>query len=359
MAGHRLRIHPTTGGFFAGLATKVDPVSGRRPVVLPDDKERWHFGIFPKEPLSWSGATNQRMRPNLPAIHYFSNDRPGWVAAVPAPTSLSGPVAGRADRKYESGEIVLDAGQQFAALSTVADPTIALADPAFWLPVTDRAEATEVDRCLLPLKFTYTITPNTGEEPSSLTINLKDISGTDALPPIVRPISSGQTGTPLDFSELKTGWYDLSVVGDTLYETTHRIYLDDSIYDQGAWGVIGIGRSAVDPTLRILEADGRLRQDGGGVAEPPVFEIRIRNRSSYRRYVAHPTQRLPASAGFVLDGDNRLVTADPFPLTRFGAPLVLNGGNGPVDLPNPLPENLRPEFDGRIYSDQYLGVLDL
>lgn len=359
MAGHRIKIHRTPTGFYAGVASRQDPGGEVRPVLSPGDGERWRFGLYPLAPMAWSNATNQRMRQNIPAIHYFTNNRPNWVASA-FEGDISAPVGGRQNRSYESGEVVLDAGQLYRALSEVSDAGIPITDTNFWgVVATNRAEISEADRCLLPGRFNYTVTPNDGEEPATLTIGLKDTGGSDIVPAFDRILSAGQTTTSLDFRSVAAGWYDLIITSDTAYGTTHRIYLDETVYDRNAWGVVDIGPRTIDASLRLLEADGRLRVDGLGEADPPTFEIRLPNRSSYWRYVAHPTQSLPATAGFALDAESRLVTTVPRALTRFGAPLMLNGGNGPIDLPNPPPDSLRPEVDGRIYSDSYLGVLDL
>jgi hypothetical protein len=329
-------------------------------MIEPSASQRWQFGLYPRNQAGWTNATNQQMRPNFPAIHYFTNNRPDWVAAVPAPLGLSAPALSRQGRSYEAGEIVSDAGQRFRAMLAVNDPAILLNDPASWEPeVPAHAEVTDADRCLLPTRFAYTITPNVGQTPTSLTVRLLDLGGVDALPSTAHTLAFGKDRVSLDFTDADPGWYDLVITSDTPnYATAHRVFLDDELYDSTAWGVVDLGPAAVDPTLRLLEADGRLRQNGG-VTEPPVFEIRPANRRTFWRFVAHPSQTLPAAIGFNLDAAARLVTTDARPLTRFGAPLTLNGGNGPVDLPNPPPDTLRPETDGRLYSDTYLGVLDL
>jgi hypothetical protein len=360
MAGHRIKLRASPTGFFAGIATGADPAGGRRPMIEPAANQRWYFGLYPRNAAGWANATNQRMGPNVPAIHYFTNNRPDWAAAAPAPLSLAAPAIVRQERSYEAGEIVSDAGQRFRARVAVTNSAIPLADPAFWeAEAPAHAGVTDTDRCLLPSRFTYTITANAGEMPTSLTVQLLDLVGTPSLPSTTHSLAFGKDRIGLDFTAANPGWYDLEITSDTVYATTHRVFLDDELYDPTAWGVVGFGPDATDPSLRLLEVDGRLRQDGGGLTEPPVFEIRPANRRTFWRYVAHPSQTLPAAAGFVLDAANRLVTTDARPLTRFGSPLLLNGGNGPVALPNPPPDTLRPETDGRLYSDGYLGVLDL
>lgn len=360
MAGHRIKLRASATGFFAGIATAAASAGGHRPVINPATNQRWHFGLYPRKQAGWVNATNQRMRPNVPAIHYFTNNRPDWAAAAPAPLGLTAPATARQERSYEAGEIVSDAGQRFRARVAVTDSAIPLNDAAFWeLEAPAHAEVTDADRCLLPTRFTYTITPNAGQAPTSVTVRLLEPGGPDALPPTTRLLSFGQDQVGLDLTAAKPGWYDLEITSDTVYATTHRVFLDDELYDPTAWAVVGFGPEATDPSLRLLEADGRLRQNGGGLTEPPAFEIRLANRRTFWRYVAHPSQTLPATAGFVLDAANRLVTTDARPLTRFGSPLLLNGGTGPVALPNPPPDTLRPETDGRLYSDGYLGVLDL
>lgn len=383
MTGHRMKFRASPTGFFAGLATIPDPVAGRRPMIEPATNQRWHFGLYPRNLAGWTNATNQRMETNLPAIHYYTNNRPDWVVSASAPLSLAAPAVALQERSYEAGEIVADAvGQRFRALRVVANPGIPLTDINYWEPEAPaHAETTDADRCLLPTRFAYKATPKAGETLTSLTVRLLDLGGADVVLAKTHQLTFGMDRINIDFTDPKLdpnpdpdpdppanpvhrpipdpGWYDLVITSDnTTYATTHRVFIDDEIYDPNAWGVVGLGPTAIDPSLRLLEADGTLRRNGA-ITEPPSFEIRLANRRTFWRYVAHPTQTLPVAAGFILDADARLVTTSAQPLTRFGAPLLLNGGNGPIDLPNPPPDALRPDTDGRLYSDSYLSILDL
>ncbi|MBB4079691.1 hypothetical protein GGR28_002316 [Lewinella aquimaris] len=362
LAGHRMKAVADRTGFFVGIATDPAPAGGRLPATPPSPGLAWNFGIYPRDGAEWTNVTNQRMRPNLPAIFYFSNQRPDWSAAVPAaPLSLAVPAIARQRRYYASGEVIEEAGVRYRAIQDVPDATVPVTDPASWAEETMvRGEATDADRVLLPVKFSYTLTPEIGITPTSLTVELNDLGGTPALPPQNFTLTPGQDRVSLDLSDASTpAWYDLVVTSDTDYATTHRILLDNTLYDPRAWGVVSIGHPAVDPGLRLLEADGRLRLNALGETEYPTYEIRIPNRSTYWRYVAHPTQTLTANADFSVDLRNRLVARSPRPLTRFGSQVTLPGGNGPNVLPSPEPRSLQPEPDGKVYSEVYLGVLNL
>ncbi|MGB3802249.1 MAG: hypothetical protein WA952_20675 [Lewinella sp.] len=363
LAGHRMKMVVDRMGFYVGMATNPAPSGGRLPATRPSPDTAWHFGLRPRDAAEWSNITNQRMRPNLPALYYFSNRRPGWSPAIAAaPLSLSVPAAARQRRNYAAGERVQDGTDRYRALRDVGDNSVGLTDPAFWTlenPV--RGEATDADRVLLPTAFRYTITPETDVVPTTLTATLSDTGGAPALPPANLALSSGRETVRLDFSDAAPGWYDLEITTDTDYATTHRIHLNDDLYDPTLWGVVSIGTPATDPGLRLFEADGRLRLDGGGQSQAPEFQVRIPNRQTYWRYVAHPAQAqaLPVDAAFTLDGHDRLVATAVRPLTRFGTPVQIAGGNGPVTLPSPRHQTVLPEADGRVYSELRLGILDL
>ncbi len=362
LAGHRMKLVTDRTGFFVALATDPAPAGGRLPATPPSPGLAWHFGLYPREGGEWTNVTNQRMRPNLPAIYYFSNQRPDWSAAVPAaPLSLAVPAIARQRRFYAAGEVVGEGGIRYRAIRNVPDATVPVTDPASWsVEGTVRGEATDADRVLLPVKFQYTLTPEIGINPTALTIELNDLGGTPARPPLELALTPGEDRIKIDLSDAPTpAWYDLVVTSDIGYATIHRILLDDTLYDPRAWGVVSIGHPAVDPGLRLLEADGRLRLNALGETNYPTFEVRVPNRSTYWRYVAHPTQTLTANADFSVDTHNRLVANSPRPLTRFGSQVTLPGGNGPNVLPSPDPRALHAEPDGKVYSEVYLGVLNL
>ncbi len=361
LAGHRMKLVSDRGGFYVGTATDPAPAGGRTPATRPAADTVWHFGLRPRDGAEWANVTEQRMRPNLPALFYFSNRRPGWSASVPSdPLSLAVPAAGRQRRLYAAGEVVQEGPVRYRALQDVIAASTSVTDPAFWVveaPV--RGEATDADRSLLPTTFKYTLTPESGLSPTTLTATLNDTGGALAFPPLEFTSIFGRDTVQLDFSAAAPGWYDLVITTDTDYTTTHRIHLNDELYDPTLWGVVSIGTPASDSGLRLFEPDGRLRLDGAGQTTTPEFQVRIPNRRTYWRYIAHPTQTLPANADFGLDTQNRLVATAPRSLTRFGTPVQITGGNGPVTLPSPRSRSLLPEADGRVYSELYLGVLDL
>ncbi|MEL7161928.1 MAG: hypothetical protein AAFN92_14295 [Bacteroidota bacterium] len=361
LAGHRTKMVADRQGFYLGISVRPAPAGGFVPVIAPGPDTVWRFALEPTRPAEWATVTEQPLRANLPAIYYFTNNRPDWAANT-VPGNLVAPALPRQRRAYTAGEFVADGGgQRFRAQRSVADPAILLTDAGHWTPETDAYESiTENDRVLLPTRFNYRVTPESGETPTSLDVTLNEVGGGVAVPTVTYPLSVGQETVRLNFTAVADGkWYDLVVTSNTNYATSHRIFLDDTAYDPTRWGVVAIGAIPADPTLRLFEADGRLRQDGGGEPDPADFLLRIPNRQSLWRYVPHPTQSLAAAPGFALDGANRLVATELRPLTRFGSPPTIPGGNGPVQLPLARTRALRPEKDGALYSEVHLGILDL
>ncbi|MEL6355705.1 MAG: hypothetical protein AAFQ37_02115 [Bacteroidota bacterium] len=361
LRGHRMKLAKDNSGFFVGISVTPAPAGGWLPFIVPDEGTSWHFGLRTKSKLDWENGNNLPFRPNFPAIYYFDNTRPDLPGNI---GSLSAEVGQQTARRYEAGEMVLDPGgpQVYQAIQTESN-RLPFNDTAAWVPINDHQEVNIADRVLLPSKFPYQFTPLAGEEPSTATIELFDLTGTLLQSNNFSVTSSSEV--VLNYQELAPqGWHDLVVSTDTPYAMTHRIYINDELYQPSFWGVVSLRIGGPHPDLRLLEADNRLRQNAG-ITETPIFEIRVPNRYSFWRYVPHPQQSLVPAAGSDVElfppDNTRLVTLVPQPLTRFGSTVdfIQVPAGPPIKLPSPPARSLLPDADGRVYSDVHLGLLNL
>lgn len=362
MAGHRMKMAQTPHGFFVGLS--VEEQAGTpafyRPKIAPSEDLRLYFGIR-AEASAWAYATEERMAPNVPAIYYFSNLTDDLADAA---SSLSRTPLGKEARSYEMGEYIWDGTDLYRAVIR-DDAGANLSDTTYWEQLTDNFfEASDNDRQLLSDRFTYRFTPQASQLVDSATIELVDLSGT-----VVATDSfndpNGLSIVSLDYSDVASGWYDLEVSGADGYTTTKRILINKELYDPQLWGVIAIGHEAgLSFEQRLLEADGTLRHTATETVAP-VFELRIPNRYSFWRYVAHPTQTLAPAPGAEVEvfapEPSKLVTKVRLPMKKYGTKVEyrdLTNPTSPIFLPNPSVQSVIPLPDGKIYSDVYLGVLN-
>ncbi len=363
LRNYKMRMATTPMGFIVGMAVDIvldGGVEYFEPKILPDPGQTWSFGLRLTDP-TWGVITAERMRPNVPAQYYFTN-----LEELPqdAGVALSQQAAARESRTYVAGERVYDAGaaQLYRAIRT-DDANNPLTDTAFWEPITDRHEVNDADRVLLPQRFLYRFTPLAG---ITITDAQVDLNATDGTTIDTQTFTNpdGLTAVALDYREDDLrGWFDLVVSGTGGYATTKRILIDPDRYDPANWGVIAIGHEpGLDYANRLLMADDRLRHDTG-LIDTPVFEVRIPNQFTYWRYKAHPSQTLnpvAASSDVDLAGDY-LETTEHKPLTRYGS--QINYRHTPTNedmfLPNPSTQRVLADGDGKLYSDVYLGILDL
>lgn len=370
MAGHKMKLATESRGFFVGMDSEPDAGFTRRPRLAPVDNLSLHFGLQPSDVSLWGNATNDPLQSNLPAIYFLTNYRPGLTPTIAG--NLSATVTALQNRTYTAGDHVLVAGTRYRARRAVTGPA---PDPATdtvdWTALdADRGEISGADRALLPSSFLYRLTPRTGERPSSITVALSTIDGSPAAPPKSLPVPANNDSVRLDFRTFDPvtgrptppvpGWYDLAITGDTSYATSHRVYLDDELYDPAYWGVVSLGFSPADSSLRLLEADGRFRLDAGGDPETPIFQVRIPTRHAGWRFIAYPGQTLPPDLLFEPpDATNRWTSRAQYPLTRYGVNLTFDEGGSAQLLPSPTAKNIRADPDGRLLAETYLGPLDL
>lgn len=361
---HKMKLANTSTGFMIGLEVE-ERDQAYFPKITLKEGLRLSFQIIPKR-ASLMNFSNVPLHTSLPSIYYLSNDPDDSEKEAPY-LSLAAEEL-ESSKEYPMGSLAYQGpGNLVEAVEKVVGN-----EPGKWMSVPDNRYVNEQDRILVPHKFIYRFF--SGQTPSQADITLRsDVEGR------IKKISfaSGQlsAGANVDFSTtddgtpINPGRYQLVVkyqVNGQAFESRYSILIDSERYNPQALGVIDLVIERESSAFHLLHPDGSLKSSSN---EPhPIFKILFKSRNTYWRYISNKERNLeaePRAAPF-LDklgtGDKHLVSVQPryfsaIPtLFQTDAPST-TGVNETVFLPNPTPEALRIEKDGRFYSNIYVGPL--
>lgn len=357
---HRLKLVPTYSGFKIAAEVLKTTDSGK-------------IAFKPLSPLptglnipillvrtnnDFDSYTNRRFNPPFDGIYYISNGNSAGPKVFPfltntVPTRIAGTT-------YEQGELSQSGGVVNAFyVDKDGNPQFA--------PITGKSFLTEADRILVYPSFYYYFTPVDNVKSASFT--LKDKDNTTIYTYNVRdtnPLQSVQIR--LDPRKLKAlpasvtesaALYSLSVTGDGGYNKSYKLFfLRETLENEEAWGMINIYSQPGDPAFNCIDNKGllltRLNTDNTIAIAPPVFEVCIKSRYSFWRYINDQGQKLKDShAGALGPIGNNLVSLSPQPHTY--SPISVGGAK----LPNPkLFYSIKPE--GRqIFADIIVPESDI
>ncbi|MCC7526847.1 MAG: hypothetical protein IT250_18630 [Chitinophagaceae bacterium] len=372
-SNYHLKLLPSYAGCKVGIEVQKeslpdDTVVYRPKVALPDDLNI-SLLLMPKN-NNWDGYTGTLMQRVTNAVYYFSNENVSSGKTFPV---LSNDIpAFDAAHVYEQGE---------AASFGINDIRAFYADKdglTQWLPVVGTGFVNERDRILLPLRFFYYFSPN--NRVTEVRVTLKDSNGnpvvlsrdeyggektvfefkTDAVPKkILIDFTRGDVRSLPAFAADDTIFYTLEVTDTNGVITTHRfIFFDDEADLRESWGLINIQPKVTNPAFNVLDDDGflltRIMPDSSKVV-PPIFEIRIRSRLSFWRYINDKRKKLKNEhPDFLYPENNQLVSLLPRPLS-FTPFLLKKPDNTPYYLPNPLPFETTKTEDGKLFSDIFVA----
>ncbi len=366
---HRIRFITTATGFFLAAEVRAVESGGAdryQMIIPPEANPGWKFTIQVINP-QFINFTNVIQAGEVSSAYFLSNLNPDSTKVYP---SLSMPVVPfTMGETYEMGDLSIIGGDLRQALKQTASAA------SGWIVLpADHRWVNSSDRHLLSTRFRYAfINPSVNTAAFAL-------SDTDGNP--VTTVSSGDAGVTtirnedgdlvemmVDFTTyqngadevtLSEGSYSLEVSENGAPVRTLNVHFHNDI----AMGFAGIllQPKTADPDFGFLEDDGTTkgllirRPDGSH----PVFEIRLKNRITYWRYYSVTSNELeaknkatlfldaPAASGF-------LVTKDPKSLQQ--EPVYFVDGGDKIYLPNPINAQIRPEPDGKLYSDIFLSEI--
>ncbi|HEX5111260.1 MAG TPA: hypothetical protein VFV79_00325, partial [Saprospiraceae bacterium] len=323
---------------------------------------------------SLEGYTNSKLRKASNAAYYLSNENIPGVKTFP---SLSNPISAfDASAVYEQGEPALFAPNDIREFYVDKDGNDQ------WLNVAGTGFVNENDRNLFPRSFFYTFSPT--ENVTSAEVILKDKDGN----PVV--ISRDQYGTTKsllkfeDTSPLRKIRLDFStgdsvslphtsMSGDLVYSleitdnngitrTTPVIFFDDGFVESNNWAVINIKPAVTNAAFNLLDGTGLLitrRNPDASIVPAPIFEIRLKSRLSYWRYIHDKRKKLKNDhLDFLFEQGDNLVSLLPRPLT-YSFTLFKKPDNSLHYLPNPQPFDMVRMENERIYADIIVPESDL
>lgn len=370
MADHRIRLIPTSVGFF--LAAEVDTVflggvKRYQMVITPEGNPDLEFSLQVINP-QFGNIVNQIQVPGINSAYFLTNNNPDNNKTYP---SLSLPVQPFSmGETYEMGALAYIGGtlrQAQKKTASAASGWVQLANDHHWLNMSDRH--------LLPTRFKYTvISPGV----TTATFALQDLAGTpvttvNSTDPGVRKITNEDNSLVeimVDFTRfingagdeitLPKGSYILEISENGSLVKTLSVHFYNAI-SMGFAGIL-LNPKIPDPDFKFLEDIGNdqallIRRPDG---THPIFEVRLKNRITYWRYHSVTSHELEAKnkASLFLDASaagGYLITKDPKSLQQ--EPVYFVDGADKVFLPNPIDSHIKPETDGKLYSDIFLSEI--
>jgi hypothetical protein len=403
LEGQKMKFKQTPNGFLVGIEVRETGVPGNfTPRITLNAGTRLVFTLHIKNPL-WNNFSNLRLQHNLPAVFYLTNRNDAGnkqfpVLSSPVPVYVAGDT-------YPMGDLVLFGGSLFEAKrNTSALPD----DPSpDWKLISNHHFLTEADRSIIPARemteqipldapvdpgvvkysvearFPFFFPPAIAD--TQVAFSLKDENGDEkyrktvssTVPLRRHDLHLGKKDPSAAVNEkLQPGWYDLEVSGNAGFSFQKKLLLDPDILEESStqpslFAVIEIAHENNLGDFRLLEPSGELRADEDDFdRKQPVFQILIKNRSTYWQYLLPEGQEVLLGAGqpFALsnNGVQKITTRNPMPLTRMSSRLHISlvpidpPGADPYEkfLPNPSPFSVR-EDDTRLYSEVYVSKKDI
>ncbi len=366
LAGLGWRFVPTLTGFVLAVPTKTVQQGAStvvKPKIEPFPNTQLYFQVSARNRLFNNFTALPLRKPDLPAIHYFTN-RPEAVHFTNPNDSndtfftLSLPHAAfDQTQNYEMGEVADHGGGQLKEYTAHADPN------ETWRAIGGIGFVNANDRIALPKTFRYPLDPALNI--TQATFTLRTPAG-DFLKEISVQSANALSGALLDFSSipnpaggpgaeigLRDGAYELTVDAGSV-QTVRPVFLSDH-YRLRDLGLIHLNLDQTDNNYRLLNPDHSIRNlnpDLTGKPQHPVFEIRLRSRITYWRYKPEYTDKdlLSDTAGFVQPEAPNLVSlfAQPMSYLHIG---LRDGTNIEPQYPQPPPSPIKQEKTGRFFSE--------
>ncbi len=339
---YKLKLIRTYSGFKIATEVTRTTDSGKiayAPVASPPPGLSFPI-LLARTNSDFDTYTNRRLSPAFDGIYYFSNGSTTGVKTFPF---LTNPIpAQSATASYEQGELSQSAG-------VVSAFYIDGGGVKKFANVVGKNFLNEADRILVSPSFQYYFTPAdnvknavfTLTDKANQTVYTNTVTSTDLLQAVplrvneLKPNGDKNINTiPATVTE-DAVVYTLTVTGDGGYNKSYKlIFLQSELSGLNAWGVINIIAQPGDTNYNLIDNKGllisRYNTDGTAAIAPPVFEIWIKSRFSFWRYINDQGKLLKDSypAVLKLTGNNLVSLA---PQSHSYAPIPVQAQK----LPNP------------------------
>lgn len=352
-----LRIIPTYSGFK--VVVKVMPrlqPGGElfyQPFTAIANNQDFIIRILRKGPID--SITGGRISRPFVSIYYFSNMDSTGTKNFPYltnPTPAYDPGI-----TYIQGDLSDNGGvlQEYQKKSG--------GNPIFY-PVIGSGFAGEADRMLISSSILYRLPDRAGLTSADFILRDRDNNELDRL--TVTGADNFTNGVKLNYkgklppssltsADLSTPLFTLEVRGNNGYLATHPLIINDTLASSNPWGIIHIQPTVSNAPFSSIASDGYLatRIDNMGVLTPaPVFEIPVKSRLVYYRYVHNRGEKLevsPAMQQYLEEDGNALITLTPSRLARSFFKIRKENSASTLYAPNPVLYDLQTRPDGLIY----------
>ena len=366
--GYYLKLLPTYSGCKVALQVKQiilpDNSLVYKPFIpLPDDLNI-HIQIDRKN-NAIDAYTNKLISTAVPSMYLFSNEN--LLSSKTFPFLTANVSAFDAGKFYEQGELASfgindirenyknDAGDQ-------------------WEAVTGKGFANENDALLVPLKFYYSFINVNNITEAEFVLKDKDgvmiktisITSADALQKVLLDFSDkGDVLSVMEDLSFSRVIFSLEVTGNGGYAKNHKVIFSDVLYNKACWGIVTIKPKPANSLFNLLANDGFLvkRRSPAGIWEDPrVFEIPIKSRFTYWRYINDKGRELkliPDLTDYLFKEDKLLMSKKPRAISRSYFLLQKEGSSDTRYVPNPITYELKKDSKQRLCFDIMVSESEL
>lgn len=359
----KMRLLPTYGGFKVAIEVIPETLGDGTKVYKPRVPLKDDTAIpvlLMKKNDRVDAYTNSRMSRNLNAVFYFSNEAYSGAKVYPFLTNNIPVVT--PGYPYEQGELADHGTNIIRAFYRDSGGAVR------WLNRNGTGYASESDRRLISPGFHYTFGAGANVTAATFTLTNADgdvlsentVSQTAPVDKVSIPVELAKVLTVPESSPSPGLVHTLTVNGNNGYSRTLPLLFYGGAERIGdALGLVHMKVKNTDGNFDLLDGGGLLimRKKPDGTYNPgyPLFEIRLRSRVVFWRYInderndfqknLHPDQ-LELQGG-------KLISKEPRALI-YGTQYFRKPDNSLYYLPAPRNETTRLE-GGRVYSDIYIS----
>lgn len=304
--------------------------------------------------------TDSRYFRNTPSNYFFSTEGISTPKTFPYLVGSINPFDPAI--QYEQGQLAFFAPNDIRTFYKNLSSDV-------WLPVKGQAFANDSDALLLPLKFSYTLKPTANE--TQLKVNLKRNGGT-SLTSFSVSDTEGIRRIKMDFSSLKDHLsidnslstenevYVVEVKGSDGYMDSFNVMFSDTFFSRDSWAVVQLKCKSNSPGFNLVDDEGyiTMRKDPSGIwQQAPVFEIPVRSRFLYWRYLNNKGKNLKLTADlnkFLAKDGIALLSLRPRAVTRSW--FLFNNATDTDSklLPNPESLEIKKDEHDRLLLDVFV-----